>query len=592
MARLWRYTPLIALAVAVALLVIGVLIVYSAERGYRVQEGDELQMEARILASTVVAALTFDDRAAAKAYVGALQANPEIEAAAIYDHTGVLFADYRRGDRTDVPARAPSLARLETQTDIAATELVTQGQTELGSVYVRAALEPLSHRIQRYAAIGLLVVMALLLAAVLSVAQATSSRANQALAAANARLQAEIAEREHAEEALRQAQKMEAIGQLTGGVAHDFNNVLQVILGNLGTVQHRLRRDGEIQAHLLSRRVDSAVRAGERAAVLTAQLLAFSRRQPLQPKQIDVNRLLSGMSDILHRTLGEGIDVETVLGARLWGTLADANQLESAILNLAVNARDAMPGGGKLTIETANTYLDEAYAASEADLHSGQYVVIAVTDTGAGMGPEIIAKAFDPFFTTKEIGQGTGLGLSQVYGFIKQSGGHAKIYSEPGAGTTIKLYLPRVSEGEEEDAAGAGDLPTPRGDREVILVVEDEPDVRRFVVDLLRELDYEVLDAGDGPAALQMLDRRADVNLLSTDVGLPGGFNGRQLADEARRRWPALKVLYATGYARNAIVHQGRLDPGVELITKPFTQTALAARIRQMLDTPARPNGV
>ena len=487
-----------------------------------------------------------------------------------------------------LPAAPPPETLIESQGRIAATAPVVQGKLPLGSVYVRAVLEPLSRRLQRYAAIGMLVAMALLLAAVLGVAQAATTRVNRELAASNAQLESEIAEREHAEEALRQAQKMEAIGQLTGGVAHDFNNVLQVILGNLSTVQFRLRRDDAINPESLRRLIESAIRAGERAAVLTAQLLAFSRRQPLQPKSLDANRLLSGMSDILHRTLGEAIEVETVLGARLWQTLADANQLESAILNLVVNARDAMPKGGKLTIETANTYLDEVYTAGEPDLGPGQYVVIAVTDTGHGMPPDIVAKAFDPFFTTKGIGQGTGLGLSQVYGFIKQSGGHAKIYSEVGAGTTVKLYVPRVDGQSAADDAIAAITP-PRGAREVILVVEDEADVRSYVVELLRDLDYEIIEAADGQSALTVLETEGEIDLLFTDVGLPGGLNGRQLADEVKRRRPGIKILYATGYARNAIVHQGRLDAGVELITKPFSSAALAARIRHILDEKSSP---
>jgi CheY-like chemotaxis protein len=378
---------------------------------------------------------------------------------------------------------------------------------------------------------------------------------------------------------------MEAIGQMTGRVAHDFNNILQVVLGNLSNVERQLQRGRDIEPGLLGRSVRAAIQASERAAVLTAQLLAFARRQPLAPRPVDVNRLIGGMSDLLHRTLGETVEVETILGARLWQTLADANQLESALLNLAVNARDAMPSSGKLTIETANAYLDEAYARTEEDVRAGQFVVVAVSDTGAGMTPEVIAKAFDPFFTTKDIGQGTGLGLSQVYGFIKQSGGHAKIYSEVGEGTTIKLYLPRLLAAGAAEEESSFERPRPRGGAEVILVVEDESDVRSFVVNMLRELGYDVIEAADGATALRAIENRPDIRLLFTDVGLPGNLNGRQLADEASRRRPDLKILYTTGYARNAIVHQGRLDPGVELISKPFTYGALASRIRAMIDS-------
>jgi PAS domain S-box-containing protein len=385
-----------------------------------------------------------------------------------------------------------------------------------------------------------------------------------------------------AEERLRQAQKMEAIGQLTGGVAHDFNNLLTVIGGNLETLQRRLtvREDAALQ-----RLANSAARAASRAAVLTHQLLAFSRRQPLEPKSVLVNSLISGMSDMLRRSLPESISIETVLAGGVWPTFVDANQLENSLLNLAVNARDAMPDGGRLTIEAANVYLDDDYAAS-AEIEPGQYVGIFVSDTGVGMAADVVSKAFDPFFTTKEVGQGTGLGLSQVYGFVKQSGGHVRIYSEIGSGTTIKIYLPRLlspgSAAEDQPAVPA----VPRGEGETILVVEDQPDVRSYSVEMLRELGYRVLDAPDAHTGLQLLDAHREIALLFTDIGLPGGMNGRQLADEALRRRPTLKVLFTSGYARNAIVHHGRLDPGVQLITKPFTFSGLAAKVRGVLDEP------
>jgi CheY-like chemotaxis protein len=290
------------------------------------------------------------------------------------------------------------------------------------------------------------------------------------------------------------------------------------------------------------------------------------------------------MSEILHRTLGESITIETVLAGGIWRIAADANQLENALLNLAVNARDAMRNGGRLTIETANACLDEAYADVN-EVQPGQYVLIAVSDTGEGMSQDVVAKAFEPFFTTKDVGKGSGLGLSQVYGFIKQSGGHAKIYSEPGQGTTIKLYLPRLAESADrhEGASGVTALPTGGRDR-LVLVVEDDEDVRAHAVSILTELGYPVLQAGDGASALRVLEAHTDVRLLFTDVGLPGGLNGRQLADEARKRRPDLLVLYTTGYARNAIVHQGRLDPGVELITKPFTFASLATKVNAVFE--------
>ncbi len=395
-----------------------------------------------------------------------------------------------------------------------------------------------------------------------------------------AKVTRDLTERRAAEEQLRQAQKMEAIGQLTGGVAHDFNNLLTVISGNMETLQRRLSEHDDPR---LRRLVNSALLASSRAAVLTHQLLAFSRRQPLQPKAVSVNALITGMSDLIRRSLPESISIETVQAGGVWSTFVDANQLENCLLNLAVNARDAMPDGGKLTIEAANVFLDEKYAAG-ADVPPGQYVGVFVSDSGVGMTPEVLSKAFDPFFTTKGEGQGTGLGLSQVYGFVKQSGGHVKIYSEVGAGTTIRIYLPRLvaSDGVIDDQSTAVSIP--KGNGETILVVEDEPDVRNFAVEALGELGYRVLDAQDGSQALRILDAHREVALLLTDVGLPGGMNGRQLADEARRRRADLKVMFTSGYARNAIVHHGRLDAGVGLITKPFAYAELAAKVRHVLD--------
>jgi signal transduction histidine kinase/ActR/RegA family two-component response regulator len=400
--------------------------------------------------------------------------------------------------------------------------------------------------------------------------------------------QAELAA---AQEQLRQAQKMEAVGQLTGGVAHDFNNLLQVVMGSLELLRRRLPPDADERTR---RPLQSAAEAAKRGAVLTARLLAFSRRQTLDPKPVEANKLLAGMSDLLRRSLGEAVRIETVLAGGLWRTCADPNQLENAILNLAVNARDAMPAeGGRLTIETANAHLDERYAR-EAGVPEGQYVLIAVTDTGSGMSAEVASRAFEPFFTTKEVGQGTGLGLSQVYGFVRQSGGHVKIYSEPGEGTTVKLYLPRLREvagAETAEAAAAGAAgardgrrpPLPEGAGETVLVVEDDEGVRRFTTEALRDLGYRVLEADGAPAALRLLDAHgAGVDLLFIDVVMPD-MNGRRLADEARRRRPDLKVLFTTGYSRNAIIHNGVLDAGVQLIGKPFTVEDLAEKVRAAL---------
>jgi PAS domain S-box-containing protein len=395
-----------------------------------------------------------------------------------------------------------------------------------------------------------------------------------------AKVTRDLTERREAEERRRHSQKMEAIGQLTGGVAHDFNNLLTVICGNIEALQRRLPA---VKDDNLERLANAALRGAERAAVLTHRLLAFARRQTLQPKPVSVNTVINGMSEMLRRTLGESILVETVLAGGVWPVLADINELENSLLNLAVNARDAMPDGGKLTIEAANIYLDEEYAAS-AEVSPGQYVGVFVSDTGVGMTPETASQAFEPFFTTKEIGEGTGLGLSQVYGFIKQSGGQVKIYSEIGAGSTIKLYLPRYFSADSASEISPAVISIPPGKGETILVVEDDPDVRNFTVETLRQLGYRVLDAPNGPAGLRLLEAHREIILLFTDVGLPGGMNGRQLADEAQRRRAGLKVLFTSGYARNAIVHHGRLDPGIELIPKPFTHSGLAQKVRWVLE--------
>jgi CheY-like chemotaxis protein len=326
------------------------------------------------------------------------------------------------------------------------------------------------------------------------------------------------------------------------------------------------------------------VRGAERAATLTHRLLAFARRQALKPRPVDPNRLVMGVSELLRRTLGESVSMETVLAGEVWKTMADANQLENALLNLAVNARDAMAQGGRLTVETANIYLDEEYAAAHRDVRPGQYVMIAVSDTGCGMDKATLDQVFEPFFTTKDAGHGTGLGLSQVYGFIKQSNGHVKLYSEVGQGTVAKLYLPRLIGEEVEPDNHEPAVEPPLGKGEMILVVEDEAVVREHSVQSLRELGYRTQAIDNGPAALRMLRRDASIALLFTDIGLPGGMTGRQLADAARAMRPTLKVLYTTGYARNAMVHGGTLDAGVQLLPKPFSFSALAAKIREVLD--------
>ena len=390
-------------------------------------------------------------------------------------------------------------------------------------------------------------------------------------------------QRDAAEEALRQSQKMEAIGHLTGGVAHDFNNLLTVVLGNIELAQRQLENWTEASQDRMRRTLTQAMRGAQRGATLTQRLLAFSRRQPLSPKPLDLNKLVGGLTEFLRRSLGETVDLETVGAAGLWKVEADPVQLEAALLNLAVNARDAMPNGGKLTIETANVQLDEDYCRRHAEVTPGPYVQIAVTDTGTGMSRQVLDRAFEPFFTTKVAGQGTGLGLSQVFGFVKQSGGHITIYSELDEGTTVKIYLPRLFAEVREEVPVEREVPgAVPGER--VLVVEDDEEVRVYIADLLRGLRYQVIEASDATSALAHVDNgKGRIDLLLTDVVLPG-MNGRRLADEVVARTNGIKVLFMTGYSRNAIVHHGRLDPKVEMIQKPFTEAALAARIRDLLD--------
>ena len=382
-----------------------------------------------------------------------------------------------------------------------------------------------------------------------------------------------------AEEALRQSQKMEAVGQLTGGIAHDFNNLLAGISGSLELLQARVAqgRIGDLERYLAA-----AQGAAKRAAALTHRLLAFSRRQTLDPKPTDANRLIAGMEELIRRTVGPAVTVEVVGTAGLWTTLVDPNQLENALLNLCINARDAMPDGGRLTVETANRWLDERTARTR-DLSPGQYISLCVSDTGTGMTPEVVARAFDPFFTTKPIGMGTGLGLSMAYGFVRQSGGQARIYSEPGQGAMVCLYLPR-HHGEAQDADGPGELAeAPRaGQGETVLVVDDEPTVRMLVAEVLEDLGYTAIEAADGSAGLRVLQSDARIDLLVTDVGLPG-MNGRQMADAARERRPGLKVLFITGYAENAVIGNGHLGPGMHVLTKPFAMEVLASRIKELI---------
>ena len=391
-----------------------------------------------------------------------------------------------------------------------------------------------------------------------------------------ARVVQEIGERRAAEVALQQAQKMESIGKLTGGVAHDFNNLLQIISGNLQLLQAELPPNPKSE-----RRITNAMAGVQRGAKLASQLLAFGRRQPLEPKVVNIGRLVAGMEDLIRRSIGEGIEMETVVSPNLWNAFADPTQVENAILNLAINARDAMDGIGKLTIEVKNAHLDVGYSTQNPEVEAGQYVMLAVSDTGSGMSAELIERVFEPFFTTKAEGKGSGLGLSMVYGFTKQSGGHVKIYSEVGEGTTVRLYLPRVL--ENEDAMTGPERVEVGGGSETILVVEDDAEVRSTVTDLLRELGYKVLTAKDASSAVPILESGVKIDLLFTDVVMPGPVRSPELARKAKQRLPNVAILFTSGYTDDAIVHGGRLDPGINLLAKPYSRQALASRIRDAL---------
>ena len=491
---------------------------------------------------------------------------------------------------TQTPASGPPLLRSlsagKTIMDAARREITGMQDEEAGLLIVRQARAEATFfwtwavSLAGLAVVGVVTVVGLRDNA-RRIALVTAARDD--LTAANAALIAGVARSEAAEAQVRQMHKMEAVGQLTGGIAHDFNNMLAIVVASLDLARRQIRSHPD----KATERIDTALDAANRAAILTARLLAFSRQQALSPAVLDPNRLVSGMSELLRRTIGEQIRVETILGGGLWRVHADAAQLENAVLNLCVNARDAMPGGGRLTIETSNAHLDDSYARLNADVLPGQYVLVAVTDSGAGMTPDVVRRAFEPFYTTKAVGKGTGLGLSQVFGFVKQSGGHAKIYSESGVGTSVKIYLPRWFGPDETPAVSlAAPVRQAAGRNEVVLVVEDDPDVQRLSIDALRYLGYAVLHASSGEEALQVMALNPRIDLLFTDLVMPG-MTGRVLADHATALSPAVRVLYTTGYTRNAVVHNGVLDAGVALLPKPFTVDQLAAKVRDVLDAPA-----
>ncbi|WP_449409974.1 ATP-binding protein [Methylobacterium komagatae] len=473
-------------------------------------------------------------------------------------HFDEVALDLRRADGGVLPVLANAVARLDEQGQVRFIRIMVFNASERRR-YEREILE----------------------------ARNAAESAGADLRELNATLEARVAEgieqRLKFEDALRQSQKMEAVGQLTGGLAHDFNNLLAGIAGSLELMQTRMSQ-GRLTE--LDRYVNAAQGAAKRAAALTHRLLAFSRRQTLDPKPTDVNRLVAGMEELIRRTVGPAVAIEVVGTPALWPAFVDPPQLENALLNLCINARDAMPDGGRITIETANRWLDDR-AAAERDMVPGQYLSLCVTDTGGGMSPEVIEKAFEPFFTTKPAGQGTGLGLSMIHGFVRQSHGQVRIYSEIGQGTTVCLYLPRHHGDAAVDAVATAALPYPRAEQgETVLIVDDEPTVRMLVMEVLEDLGYSAIEAADGVAGLKVLMSDVRIDLLVTDVGLPGGMNGRQMADAARVHRPDLKVLFITGYAENAAVGHGHLAPGMRVLTKPFPMDALAARIREMTTTP------
>ena len=484
----------------------------------------------------------------------------------------------------------------------AAVESLTSGAAEQTSASFRSALDDFGAAENNILAARLssesrarVIMLALVILSLVSAALAAfgALAANGAyirdLKERTEELARETRERKEAQAILAQTQKMESIGLLAGGVAHDFNNLMTVVIGNLNSAERRLAGSGQVDRAVLGRPLAAALQGARRAATLTQRLLAFSRQQALAPQRIDLNRLVGNLSEMLTRTVGETVAVETILGSGLWPTFADPNQLENAIVNLVVNARDAMPEGGRITIETANAHLDEAYARQFGDVTAGQYALLSVSDTGTGIAPENLTKVFEPFFTTKSAATRTGLGLAMIYGFVKQSKGHIRIYSEVGQGTTAKIYLPRLAGASRGDSAPAAlraenaEIPPGKHD-EVVLIVEDDDDVRNSTVTLVRELGYSVLAARTGAEALDLLKGRTRIDILFTDVVLPDGMNGRTLANAAVALRPSIPVLFTTGYARNAIIHDGRLDPDVQFLAKPYTQQEIARKLREVID--------
>ena len=562
----WSNAPLAIVAMVALLLLTGIAVIFQNEAAYRELQQQEARVQAEILAASVTAALDFDDTQAAQEAVEAIRVNRQVRTIGIYDAAGHLVAGYGRDGGDPPPQREGPVAATRA---IAATVPVTSGGERIGAVYLALDREPVSRRLSRYLVIGLLVVMAALVVAVLGIAQNALRRVNrqleeraEALIAANAELKVQIAERTKAEDQLRQAHKLQALGQLTGGIAHDFNNLLTVIQGSADML-----RRAELAEPKRRRYAEAIVQASERAAALTGQLLAFARRQPLQPEVLDVNGLIRGMTDLLDRTLGERILVRTELAPKACAVEADRAQLESALLNIAVNARDAMPDGGELLISTA------AHDGGE----DGPMIAISVRDTGSGMDEETLGRAIEPFFTTKTTGKGTGLGLSQVYGFATQSGGDVRISSRPGEGTTVTLLLPcsGAVAGRESEAAAAGFEARRKGR---ILLVEDNEEVGEFAETLLAELGHDVVRATSGEQALELAGER-EFDAVFTDVVMPA-MSGLELADRLARLRPDLPVILTTGYS-DEIAASG--TGGRPVILKPYRLDTIAAAIDQAI---------
>jgi signal transduction histidine kinase/ActR/RegA family two-component response regulator len=554
-----------AVVIAFALVLAGLAVAAYNEDAFKAQATREAQVQADILAASVTAALAFDDENAAQEYLDALRANPEVEAAGLYNGGGALLAGYRRAPGQILPARSVHPASAYADGHIVVVAPVVQGGARLGSVYLRTAAEPLAGRALRYTAIGLLGVMASLVVAVLSIFNAGQRRANSALAEANEALRLQIEQREKAEEALRQSQKMEAMGQLTGGVAHDFNNLLMVASSGLDLLD---RTPDPARREVLKGAIRQAL---DRGAGLTRQLLAFSRRSPLKSAVVDLGVQVRGMGVLLDRSLREDIVVRIDIPADLWPVEVDPGQLEVAVLNIAVNARDAMPSGGLITIRAQNR------RDQQVEGLDGDFVELCVIDTGRGMTAETIHRVFEPFFTTKDVGKGTGLGLSQVYGFTRASGGDARIRSEPGKGSTVSLFFPRSTNALDVPAEPPEEVlqaPAPAGFR--ILLVEDDDAVAAAVGAMLTELGYQYRRTANATAALEALEAGEAADLVFSDMVMPGPIDGVTLAQTIRGRWPDLPVVLTSGFSEAA---DAASRQGWRLLAKPYRLDALAAEL-------------